>query len=652
MSLLISDQPWYFRSWRQDPTVKSVLSMLDAVHRRFVSATGLFQRLTSESLPAITFQMLDLKDFGLSDDLYIKMNARGKPLTEFENFKARYEQELENQFLGVSFPLEGQGLSAAQYVALRMDTAWTDLVWRLRDTKSELYDAVLMNIFRAVTLVTRSPDDSDYLNDVGFLTDGWKVPSFPDFPSREWLDESFTLGIIHLLDAWSREQGDVSALLPNMRYFDERALFDKIAANGANLLYVEVVQFAAYLGFVSKHQEMINAEAFQEWMRIACSLSEYTVYNRAGDLRRSIVGLQGVLEHSEDILQHFADLEDPITGFNLQQIAEEKLKAELTLSDPHWRDLINRAEEHGYFRGQIEFLLDFSGARAAKEDFGIPQSWTVELHLALQESFLNYLCLAEQMFTRDGLRDLGEYWWQRALLSIGNYLLPQNRNYSFLVDSKDNLVSWKRLLRGTGDSAPAARKILHQLWDKLDPDQTIAPQLESIILTEAPNAPPWRAALAHTPSAIAYCGNQSLRIESDWEVYLLAKIRMSGAHAELFTYCLYQNSLLRLDKSGSLQPLLLTDYSVPSGTDIDPGIWLAFSYQSHTAFFRIEFQGGHYRLFVGRHDLEEWPALLEWLLSYGFSDTQWIVTKLSSSKNIETLIVNLAEELAVSFPNS
>ena len=28
---------------------------------------------------------------GLNDDLYIKMNSRGKPLTEFENFKARFQ---------------------------------------------------------------------------------------------------------------------------------------------------------------------------------------------------------------------------------------------------------------------------------------------------------------------------------------------------------------------------------------------------------------------------------------------------------------------------------------------------------------------------------------------------------------------------------
>ena len=46
----------------------------------------------------ITFQLLKLDEFGLSDDLYIKMNARGKPLTNFETFKARFGQDLEALF--------------------------------------------------------------------------------------------------------------------------------------------------------------------------------------------------------------------------------------------------------------------------------------------------------------------------------------------------------------------------------------------------------------------------------------------------------------------------------------------------------------------------------------------------------------------------
>ena len=76
----------------------------------------------------------------------------------------------------------------------------------------------------------------------------------------------------------------------------------------------------------------------------------------------------GLLENARDILRHFAQTEKAVSGFNEQQIAEEKLKAELILAEDAWRELIDRAEGHGYFRGQIEFLLDFCGAVKARSE--------------------------------------------------------------------------------------------------------------------------------------------------------------------------------------------------------------------------------------------------------------------------------------------
>lgn len=80
---VIEDQPWFFQWWQRDPTIQSALTVLDAIHERFWETKGYYERLTEVRSPYITFQLLDLKHFGLSDDLYIKMNARGKPLTNF-----------------------------------------------------------------------------------------------------------------------------------------------------------------------------------------------------------------------------------------------------------------------------------------------------------------------------------------------------------------------------------------------------------------------------------------------------------------------------------------------------------------------------------------------------------------------------------------
>src|SRR5690554_7272651 len=71
--------------------------MLDAIQALFSqNDVNLYERITNTSEPYITFQFLDLHSFGLSDELYIKMNARGKSLTIFENFKAKLEQKIKS----------------------------------------------------------------------------------------------------------------------------------------------------------------------------------------------------------------------------------------------------------------------------------------------------------------------------------------------------------------------------------------------------------------------------------------------------------------------------------------------------------------------------------------------------------------------------
>lgn len=119
-SAWLIDQPWYQQTWDHDPTVQSMLVVLDDLHRRFAgrNCDAAWNQLTEANPPTITFHVLPMKDLGLSDDIYIKMNSRGKPLTEFELFKARFEKLL-----------EATSPKHAQVFASKIDTDWTDLFW-------------------------------------------------------------------------------------------------------------------------------------------------------------------------------------------------------------------------------------------------------------------------------------------------------------------------------------------------------------------------------------------------------------------------------------------------------------------------------------------------------------------------------------------
>src|SRR5262249_8594024 len=156
-------------------------------------------RLTDADAPAITFQALDLKDFELSDDLYIKMNARGKLLTPFESFKAQYEQVLPKLFPDASRSIGGEQFSIADFVARPMDTAWAVVFWGHGSEDSQLPDETMMNIFRMVAVISRNPESKSYLKDINLLRGGINPPTYPTFQPQGWLDEAFPKPLISLL---------------------------------------------------------------------------------------------------------------------------------------------------------------------------------------------------------------------------------------------------------------------------------------------------------------------------------------------------------------------------------------------------------------------------------------------------------------------
>jgi hypothetical protein len=151
LSNWIKDQADYLPTWRHDPTIQSMLVVLDALHRRFAAKQSdvlqaAWNRLMDEEKPAIRFHVLSMKTNGLTDTLYIKMNSRGKPLTEFENFKAHFEEVLKKVYPAA------QSSDVAQDFAQKVDTDWSDILWPYRG-EDNLIDDEFMRYFRFITEV-------------------------------------------------------------------------------------------------------------------------------------------------------------------------------------------------------------------------------------------------------------------------------------------------------------------------------------------------------------------------------------------------------------------------------------------------------------------------------------------------------------------
>lgn len=646
LSKWIANQQWYFRNWRLDPTIKSVLSMLDAIHERFASSSDLFARLIDVEHPAITFQLLDLENFGLSDDLYIKMNARGKPLTPLETFKARYEQVLESQFSGKTRRIGNHAFPIHEFVARRMDTTWLDLFWASNRQAAQVVDESMFNVFRLLALVTRDPSEKACLKHVTALTKG--KPDYAAFHDNGWLDEVFSQTLIALLERWTSAAGRFCTVLPNTDYFDETALFKKVKADSTSLDVSETLLFMAYALFIREYEGDLNVEQMNEWLRVIHNLVVNSNIDRTDRIPSGMSVILSLLPNADRILDHLNAWEVP-DGFpvNVKQQAEEEIiKAKLLLGDEAWRPLIHRAELHGYFRGQIEFVLEFCEIVSHAKESAV-ETWDKSKHQSMQAAFEGTLTKAEAMFDERGLIHSPDHLWERALLAVGNYSLEVgNLNFSLLINSITEQGSWKRLLRGFSPPERIARGHLRKLWSHLDNESKYEDQLTAIIDSIGSDVDPWRRAIARTPQVFDYGNRRMVRFAANGNTYLLKKTQMNGAHVELNGFCFFHNQLATLAMKGLLSPLEVGSYEPVNTADREPFFSLTYREGKRVIGVEIDYVDGKYRVGADTNQLAKAPLLRASMEQHGpFVEVEHTTCILVTPSKLQSVLTAIAKDL-------
>ena len=616
-SAWMGEQPWFRTVWMRDPTVAGALAMLDAIHEEFRGDDVGYQQLVHGN--RITFQRFDLEAAGLHDDLYLRMNARGRPLSSFETFKARYEKHLESSFPDSSV-LSKSAVRSARDFSHKIDTDWLDFIWNRygprvdqsanEDTSDDTssVDSAFINLFRAVALASLPPKEKDADKEGAAVTSlSQGAPDYDDFEKGRWLESPFTVNLIHVLEALSGPHAEQNLALLGPRWFGSGSLLDLVVCRDKNCDLADYLQFAAVVRFLSRHGPVLDetmVSCFHAWMRVVRNLVLNTEI-RADTIRRQLAGLDRLLEGSSDILRFLANPENGIPGLDQRQIKEERLKASLILADDAWRPLIHAAEDHGYFRGQIGFLLEFSGAKAFDGD-----------HAQTQGKFTAYWQKAKEMFDDNGLckRDENDFLWERALLGVGDYLLSDGGScrWSFLVKDHSSPASWKRLLRGDNVEKGAHLK---KLWDQMSTESLVQ-------IAAKPPDDPWRQVLCTTPAAWAYCAKRLIRYE-DREgkpprVFLLSAQRRRAAYAELFTFCLKEHEKLDTDHS-RFAPLEFKDLVGDTGSDDDPHLRFEIQFGGIKHTFQLYCRHGDdtgFSLWITTKGME--PSLGKLLQTIGF----------------------------------
>jgi hypothetical protein len=334
------DQYWFVNTWRHDPTIQSMLVMIESIHARFADAdcAAAWARLIHPETPAVSFHLLPIEEMGLSEDLYIKMNSRGKPLTPFENFKARFEQVLE-----ASLP------DRVNRFAGKADVAWPDLLWPYRG-EDNIVDDEFLRYFQFVTELCAWLDGVLPSGDIDTLAERVYGPMNPKAEAHlDFLEQCF--------DTWAGT--DIGAAFA--------AVFSLTPASPGGEADGRLVLFGA-ANTVDLFAECCTGESRLGWPRTLL-LYAVLLHRLEGtpEFGHRLRVLRNLIEASgnelradrmpgllRDVRQLVVDgtLED-IAAFNQAQVADEKRKRAMLDEVPTLAPDLYRLEDHPLLRGAL-----------------------------------------------------------------------------------------------------------------------------------------------------------------------------------------------------------------------------------------------------------------------------------------------------------
>ena len=377
----IENQWWFTSRWNSDPTISSMMVMLDDIdsHYRDWSNERLQQvwvRLTEKN--QIKFWNLRLDDLETSDDLYIKMNSRGKPLTNFEQFKAEIESYLYDK------EDEAQKKKASEF-SLKIDTVWTNLLWKYRDVSADSntscytdngLDTMFINIFKHFIVIEGTKLFGGYKNleETHILTLSENVLK----GRAELLLDRFSkimdffegLGDVHVFfsevltnycDEYRIKSG-ITAEPQNYRVYLQQRLdgapdFFYRAAKQSELNFAEMLMLEAFFQYAYRNTafKSIDFPYLREKIRIVRNL----IVNSRDELRNE--RMQALLLRIDKIING-EFLDDRASGeFRQAQVSQEIAKDAFIASHPEDEWLVKFAENHSILCGNLACYMGEQG---------------------------------------------------------------------------------------------------------------------------------------------------------------------------------------------------------------------------------------------------------------------------------------------------
>lgn len=448
LTTLISDQCWFQKLWNHDPTVQSVLYVLDKIGEGF---SDIYNSTLTDHRP-LAFYLMNISDNGLGDNLYIKMNARGKGLTDFENLKAL----LEGSIYLVDKDLQKR-------FARGIDNGWLDAVWLYGNHITKTEDRSRATGTYLLGLITTITELLFHRN-----TTKEKIFSF----SEDILISVYSNrgNILFLIDAMTNI---CSIRLDGYEdYFNlvycSTLVEGRVRHNGAMSVIDQVLRaqnidnpdkllFFAWLIYINRMGNMEVTDNMRDYLRICRNY-----INNINQKSRKSFSLTSEIRTEDfgDIMDVFSSVFDPSDVYGVLAISQESerkyiqyeiRKADYFALDPILKPLIHKLEDNNVFRGLL-FNIEFD--RYLKDELSL-----------IVEDFLSLLAIKDhkeiiRLFISLGYKgveiartNIGSMWfwgtenkWHRIMASPDGEIRPLLVKLFELFTKRDRSVSMEEFV--------------------------------------------------------------------------------------------------------------------------------------------------------------------------------------------------------------
>lgn len=594
----IMNQDWFMMTeWNYDVSIINMLSIIVEISRRIKENLGdkteIVNFIDKDENNPFQFDFIYVDDISKSDDLYIKINARGKALSPFENLKSDIDEYWNNED------------------KTKLDAEWTEYVWNQLDendkNKEKSFDNsfynLLSNIFYLQYLVGL---DQNNINDKILIEIENKYKK--GIVDKEWITEKLCHVSCPMISSFLDAMiGSFKSIKDKQIESVNRKIFglgDYQNNNGQNKIErADLFEIFVYYYSVSSLFRKNDME-FTDKRNLLNEIE--TVTNRIienqrpyldspTNLVKALKSVKVLIDSSiksHGVYKFFLSIDNDKkesirNGLMKEQVEEEILKAKLIGKDSRYVDLFDKSYKELKNKGQLGFIFylikdnnDLSKIRVEDvpyESFEKTLNQIISIQNFIIGEFTNYELLLRAILAKAK----GSFFWER-----------RNNLLSFPLLNNDRDISLHTFLNCYSSNNPEDVKYKFNLLDGLrevlnlfDPNKNNIEEVLKRIIEDykKEDSKPWYKFFAIYDGVFKQCRNGNIYFYSDKYVLLLDKKFRSGQWCEYYTFALYK---------------ALDEYRASKGLNITISLDSTSGKEREESFLKFELDGIEYKCFM------------------------------------------------------